>query len=157
MKSARAYRIGGQVIAFATVAAGIAVVAATSMMQVSPVYAAAGPQLFPYLIGGATIVIGLFAMVEAFRGTLAPEGELELDLMPAVIMAGGLLLQLFTLEALGWVPATTALFMAGARAFGPRNLLMDFIVGLILSAVTLIIFDQWLGLRLPFGDLFFGS
>ncbi|GGE43594.1 hypothetical protein GCM10007276_20990 [Agaricicola taiwanensis] len=156
MKSLRAYRIGGQVIALATVAAGIAVVAATSQINVSPVYAAAGPQLFPYLIGGATILIGLIAMVEAFRGTLAPDGELELDLLPAGIMAGGLLLQIFTIEPLGWVPSTTALFMAGAMAFGKRNLLLDFVVGLTLSITTLLVFDRWLGLRLPFGNLFFG-
>lgn len=157
MKSASAYRIGGHVIALATVASGIAVVIGTSMMKVAPVYAAAGPQLFPYLIGGATILVGLLAMVEAACGTLAPEGELELDLMPAAIMAGGLIIQIFTIEPLGWVPSTTALFMAGARAFGRGNLLLDFLVGLTLSVVTLLVFDQWLGLRLPFGDLFFGQ
>jgi hypothetical protein len=144
------------VIAVSTVLAGMAIVAATSTMHVAAVHAAAGPQLFPYLIGGATILIGVLATIEAFRGSLAPEGELELDIVPPCIMAAGLLIQIFTIEPLGWVPSTTALFMAGARAFRPGHILRDFLLGLVLSVLTLMVFDRWLGLNLPLGTWLFG-
>jgi putative tricarboxylic transport membrane protein len=113
-----------------------------------------GPKVFPYLVGSGLVLVGLVALREARGGRLAPTGALEVDLAPVALVAGGLILQAVALEPLGWIPSTTVLFMAGARAFGARRLLVDLALGLVLSVATFLLFDLALGLDLPVGDLF---
>jgi putative tricarboxylic transport membrane protein len=154
MRSERALRVGGYVMAIGTLAVGGLTLYLTTRLRVPPIYASAGPQLFPTLIGIGTVAVGLLALLDALRGRLAPPGALEISPGAVVFMAGGLIVQIVTLPWLGWVPASTLLFMAGARAFGRRNIVLDFLIGLALSALTLLLFDWGLGLRLPVGSLF---
>lgn len=156
MISAQSFRIGGFVIAIGLLALGAFIVTGAATMRVSPIYVRSGPQLFPYLIGGLVLIVGVAALREAVAGRLAPETELELDLMPPLYMAAGLMLQVLTIRYIGWIPSATLLFMAGARAFGKGKLLANLAIGLALAVVTYFMFDRWLGLRLPAGSLFFG-
>lgn len=156
MISAQSFRIGGYVIAIGLLALGAFIITGAATMRVSPIYVRSGPQLFPYLVGGLVLIVGVSALREAIAGRLAPDSELELDLMPPLYMAGGLMLQILTIRHLGWIVSATLLFMAGARAFRKDAPLLDLLIGLALAIVTYFMFDRWLGLRLPAGSLFFG-
>jgi putative tricarboxylic transport membrane protein len=57
------------------------------------------------------------------------------------------------MERLGWIPATTLLFMAAARAFGSRRWLVDGALGLTVAVLSFVIFNYGLDLNLPAGIL----
>jgi putative tricarboxylic transport membrane protein len=63
---------------------------------------------------------------------------------------------MFLLETLGWIPASALLFMAVARAFGSRRLVVDAAIGVVLTGLSFVIFNYGLDLTLPsgvFGEL----
>lgn len=154
MISNRAYRITGIVLALVFLGIGIGLIVYGSRMKVSPLYYRSGPQLFPMLIGGLTAVVGLCALVEALKGRLLPRERLEMQLPAGVLMASGLLFQIFTIQLLGWVATATIVLVAGAQAFRRDRILLDILVGLIVATVTYFFFSRLLGLRLPVGTLF---
>ena len=51
---------------------------------------------------------------QAFFGHIAHERGFELDWRAVVLVSAGLLLQMFLVESLGWIIATTLLFVAAA-------------------------------------------
>jgi putative tricarboxylic transport membrane protein len=61
--------------------------------------------------------------------------------------------QLLLLETVGWVLATTLLFVAVARAFGSRRLAVDAAIGVVLASLAFAVFNYGLGLSLPTGTL----
>lgn len=154
MITTRAFRIAGFVIALLILGLGAGIVHYAANMRVSPIYANAGPQLFPYLIGGLAFIIGLAALREAWLGTLLPSEPMKLDIGAAVFMAAGLMIQILTIKTLGWIPTAAIVLVAGAQAFRRRKLGLDIVIGLIVGAVTFLFFAKVLGLRLPLGTLF---
>ena len=71
-----------------------------------------------------------------------------------VLVAVGLIVQMLLLETLGWIPASTILFMVVARAFGSRKIVKDAILGLALTAASFGLFNYGLDLNLPVGSVF---
>jgi putative tricarboxylic transport membrane protein len=90
---------------------------------------------------------------EAVFGHIAHERGFELDWLAVVLISAGLLCQMFLLEWIGWIPATALLFVAGARAFGSRRLVLDALIGLVLASLAFLVFNYGLGLSLPLGTL----
>ncbi|MCP6135044.1 tripartite tricarboxylate transporter TctB family protein, partial [Klebsiella pneumoniae] len=78
-------------------------------------------------------------------------GGFELDWLAVALVSAGLIVQLLLLEMVGWIPATTLLFVAVTRAFGSRRLLTDAVIGLVLTSLAFVIFNYGLGLDLPVG------
>lgn len=154
MISTQSFRIAGYVVALLILALGAGLIAYAANMRLSPVYANAGPQLFPYLIGGLAVLIGLAALREAWAGTLMPSEPLELEVPPAVLMAAGLLVQILTIRWLGWIPTAAIVLVAGAQALRRGRLGLDLVVGVAVAVTTYLFFAQILGLRLPLGSLF---
>ena len=62
-------------------------------------------------------------------------------------------MQMVLMERLGWIPATTLLFMATARAFGSRRWIVDGALGLAIAVLSFVIFNYGLELNLPAGIL----
>jgi putative tricarboxylic transport membrane protein len=116
-----------------------------------PTSAVVGPALFPYLIAAGLVIVGVSLLREAFTGHIAHEGGFELDWIAVALVSAGLLIQIFLLETLGWIPATALLFIAVARAFGSRRLLTDAVLGVALTAASFVVFNYGLGLNLPGG------
>lgn len=116
--------------------------------------AVVGPALFPYLISAGLMVVGLALLREALAGHIAHEGGIELDGGAVALVSGGLIAQLLLLEWLGFVPASTVLFMVGARAFGSRRPLVDAVLGLALTGLAFVLFNYGLDLNLPLGSVF---
>jgi putative tricarboxylic transport membrane protein len=153
MTTGRSLRIGEAVLGGGVLALGLFIVSETALLEVAPVHAAVGPTLFPYLVGGGLIVIGVLVLYQAGFGHIAHERGFELDWVAVVLISAGLVAQMFLLEWLGWIPSTTLLFMAVARSFGSRRLLIDALLGLALTSLVFVIFNYGLDLTLPGGVL----
>lgn len=153
MTTVRSLRIGEAVLGGGVLALGLFLAIQTAGFAVAPSHAAIGPRLFPFLIAGGLVLIGVLVLREAFFGHVAhEEGRYELDWMAMVLVSAGLVAQMFLLETLGWILATTILFVAGARAFGSRRLALDAAIGLVLTALAFGLFNYGLGLSLPMGS-----
>lgn len=153
MTTGRTLRLGEAALGLGVFGLGLFVAIETALLKVMPVHAAVGPKLFPYLIAGGLIVIGGLLLGEALAGHIAHERGFELDWLAVGLVSIGLVAQLTLLEWLGWIPATSLLFVAVARAFGSRRLVLDAVLGVVLSSLVFMIFNYGLDLTLPPGTL----
>jgi putative tricarboxylic transport membrane protein len=150
MTTGRNLRLGEAALGGGVLALGLFIAFETTR-SIGPTNAVVGPALFPFLISGGLVIVGVSLLREAFAGHIAHEGGFELDWIAVALVSVGLILQMFLLETLGWIPASALLFMAVARAFGSRRLVIDAIFGLALAAASFVIFNYGLGLNLPGG------
>jgi putative tricarboxylic transport membrane protein len=140
--------------AFGSGVAGLGLlIAFQTVTHAGSVNAVVGPALFPFLIATGLVIIGAALLREAFAGHIAHEGGFELDWLAVVIVSSGLIMQMVLMERLGWIPATTLLFMATARAFGSRRWIVDGALGLAIAVLSFVIFNYGLELNLPAGIL----
>jgi putative tricarboxylic transport membrane protein len=69
-------------------------------------------------------------------------------------MIGGLVALIATIWlGGGFIPATTLLFAATARAFGRRALVVDLVIGFVIGVLVYLAFTRLLTLSLPEGPL----
>jgi len=148
---------GGQV----AVAAGVLVIGALVLvgsffLPTGGGYAQVGPGVVPRVVGVLLLVAGGFLLREAltggFRG-VDEEAELHLP-MNWVYFAwasGGIIAYGLTVEPLGFIVASTILFVMVARAFESTKWLLNTVVGVLLAAAIFAIFNYGLGLMLPLG------
>lgn len=152
MTTARSLRLGEALLGGGVLALGLFVGAETMRIEVAPSYAAIGPTLFPFLIAAGLVLIGVLVLREALFGHVAHERSgFALDWPAVGLVSAGLILQMLLIEAAGWIPAAALLFMAAARAFGSRRLLLDAAIGLVLAGLAFAAFNYGLGLSLPVG------
>jgi putative tricarboxylic transport membrane protein len=150
MTTGRNLRVGEAALGGGVLILGIFIAFETTR-GLGPTSAVVGPALFPYLIAAGLVIVGVSLLREAFTGHIAHEGGFELDWIAVALVSAGLLIQIFLLETLGWIPATALLFIAVARAFGSRRLLTDAVLGVALTAASFVVFNYGLGLNLPGG------
>jgi putative tricarboxylic transport membrane protein len=153
MTTGRSLRIGEAVLGGAVLALGLFVAVETSMLKVAPTHATVGPRLFPFLVAAGLVVVGALVLHQALFGHIAHERGFELDWVAVALVSAGLVAQLLLLETVGWVLATTLLFVAVARAFGSRRLAVDAAIGVVLASLAFAVFNYGLGLSLPTGTL----
>jgi putative tricarboxylic transport membrane protein len=153
MATGRGLRIGEAALGGAVLALGLFVAVETSMLKVAPTHATVGPRLFPFLVAAGLIVVGALVLHQALFGHVAHERGFELDWVAVALVSAGLVAQLLLLETVGWVLATTLLFVAVARAFGSRRLAVDAAIGVVLASLAFGVFNYGLGLSLPTGTL----
>jgi putative tricarboxylic transport membrane protein len=151
MTSGRSLRLGEGVLSLGVLALGLFIAAQTTLLEVGPSQAAVGPRLFPFMIAIGLIAVGLSLLREAFFGHIAHERGWELDWRAVILVTAGLVAQMLLLESLGWIVATTLLFLATTFAFGSRQALLGIVYGLALSAFVFVSFNYGLGLDLPTG------
>jgi putative tricarboxylic transport membrane protein len=149
----RGLRLGEAVLAAFILLLGAFVTVETALLRTGPGYAAIGPKLIPWLVGGGLLLIGIALLYEARAGAVAHPTGFELDLPPALVVTAGLVLQMVLIKPLGFVIATAVLFIAVAYALGSRRILLNAAVGVVLCAVTYVAFTRGLGLVLPAGIL----
>ena len=151
MTTERSLRLGEGVLGAGVLALGLFIAVETARFEVGPSHAAVGPRLFPFLIATGLIVVSLALLRQAFFGHIAHEGGFELDWLAVALVSSGLIVQMLLLDLLGWIIATTLLFIAVARAFRSRRLALDAAIGLVLTALAFVVFTAGLGLNLPTG------
>ena len=153
MTTGRELRVGEAVLGLVVLGLGLFVVAETALMEVAPSNAAIGPRLFPFLVAAGLLAVGLLVLRQAFFGHIAHERGFELDWKAVALVAVGLLVQLLLVESLGWIVATTLLYLLAALAFAERRLLVTLLIGLALTGLTFVVFNYGLGLSLPTGSV----
>jgi len=121
-------------------------------------YAQVGPGVVPRGVGILLLAVGAFLMREAFTGGFRGVDEeaeihLPMDWIAFAWVSGGIVLYGLLVERLGFLIASTALFIMVARSFGSRRWLLNALVGLALAAIIFTIFNYGLGLTLPPGIL----
>ena len=153
MTTGRELRVGEAVLGLVVLGLGLFVVIETALMEVAPSNAAIGPRLFPFLVAAGLLVVGLLVLRQAFFGHIAHERGFALDWKAVALVAVGLLVQLLLVESLGWIVATTLLYLLAALAFAERRLLVTLLIGLALTGLTFVVFNYGLGLSLPTGSV----
>ncbi len=119
-----------------------------------------GPRFFPYLVGGATVVVGAALAVRIFRGDQGPSEEGE-DLDPNAatswravgIIALAFLAHGLLINVIGWPLSVTCMFGVVAWALGARGIIRPLLAGGITSVIIWLIFVKALGVVLPGGIL----
>ena len=116
-----------------------------------------GPRIFPQIIGVALAALGLlFTFAEIRSPDEAPEDEQAgpFDYKAFGLTLGSLILFVILLPRAGFVIAETVMFAIVAWAFGSSRIFFNALIGLIVAVTVYYVFTQWLGLRLPVGDIF---
>ena len=131
MTTERGLRIGEMILGLLVLALGLFIAVQTWLMPVSIATAAVGPKLFPALVATGLLATSAFLLREAITGALAHRSGFELDWWAVALGMGALLAQIILLTWIGWVLASTLLFVAVARAFGSRRLVLNTVIGLL--------------------------
>jgi putative tricarboxylic transport membrane protein len=149
----RSLRIGESVLGGGVLALGLFIAFETSQLEIASSHATVGPRLFPFLVATGLIIVGAALLREAVFGHIAHEGGFELDWLAVGLVSVGLIVEMLLLEWAGWIVAATLLFVLVARAFGSRRLLIDAAIGVVLTALTFVVFSYGLDLTLPAGTI----
>jgi putative tricarboxylic transport membrane protein len=121
-------------------------------------YAQVGPGVVPRGVGTLIILLGGLLLREAFTGGFRgvdEEAELHLPMEWAAFawVSGGIIVYGLAIEHVGFIFASTFLFVMVARGFHSRRWLLNAATGLVLAIIVFAIFNYGLGLTLPAGVL----
>jgi putative tricarboxylic transport membrane protein len=143
-------------VASGVVVLGLIVVWQTFQVPVSPLYARVGPKVFPFAVSFGLIALGLALAFQAVTGRWTDEEQLQDEPVdwPSLAWLGlGLVLNLTLIGSLGFVIASTLMFVCVARAFGSRRPLFDAGIGVLTALVAYLGFDRVLGINIGGGIL----
>jgi putative tricarboxylic transport membrane protein len=145
------------------VAAGVAALGALILwgsyhLPTAGGYAQVGPGMVPRGVGIGIVALGALLLREAFSGGFrgvdeAAEAGLPLDWISFAWVSGGILAYGVLIQRIGFILASTLLFVMVARGFHSRRWLLNAATGLVLAAIVFAIFNYGLGLTLPAGIL----
>ena len=113
-----------------------------------------GPRVFPYIVGGALVALGILLAFATLRGDKPEEESGEdvdltqpTDLVTVGKLVGVLVFTIATINVLGWAITGAVLFAGAAWALGSRTLVRDALVGIVLSVASWYAF--YVGLDIP--------
>lgn len=150
-------RWGELAVALAVLALGIVVLVETQDIRARQ-GVVVSPRIIPNLVGGGLVVIAIWYAIEVLRAPhVVAGGEDAEDVDPEAstdwrvlgIIAAALIAYAVLMEYAGFVVASAVLFLISAFAMGSRHILRDSIIGLLLGTAIFLLFDGWLGVRLP--------
>jgi putative tricarboxylic transport membrane protein len=151
---------GELVAALVLTAAGIAMLVDTNSIRVTATANAVGPRFFPYVVGGAATLVGLWLAIAVLRGDRAePEGSEDIDLTQKTdwrtlgLLAATFLLYILIIDPVGYLLSTMFLFGASAWTLGARRPRSLILTTVLVPFVTFMIFTRLLGIYLPNGIL----
>lgn len=111
-----------------------------------------GPEAMPIVVASGLALLAIGNLIDAVRGNL-PARE-SADPVPVFLILVGLALLIAIIGfGGGFIPATSALFVATSAAFGRRAILADAIIAIAMSTLIYLAFDRLLTLSLPAGPL----
>lgn len=155
--------VGELVFALGIAAVGGLALATAGDINVPVSTADVGPRFFPYVVGGALLVIGLLLVVQVLRGQTGEaetgedvDDEAGTDWRTVALLLAVMVAHVFLIVPLGWAVSAALLFTGSALTLGARPVWR---VALIAVAVALVIqfaFGGLLGVSLPPGPLLDG-
>ena len=143
---------GAGVVAF-----GLLVLYQTTQIPVSPLYSKVGPTIFPYMVAAGLLLLGAALIAQAWRGewgeTDADSDDQPTDRRSLGWLALGLFLNVALIDFLGFVIASTILFVCTARAFGSTRWPRDLGIAAALALLAYLGFAKLLGISIGAGVL----
>ena len=139
------------------IALGVVVLGLVAAWQTTEIpqsaYAAVGPRAFAWATSAMLVVMGLFLVKDAVTGGWSHESDEfgEVDWPGGIWLVAGLAANVALIDVIGFILASTVLFLFTARAFGSRQLLRDGIIGFLLALVSYVGFDRVLGYKIGTG------
>ena len=119
------------------------------------IYAQVGPNVIPWVVTGLLAVLGAILAVQGLLGgNVEPldDGQFgALDLAGGGWLLLGLALNVALIDRVGFILASTALFVCTARAFQSRKTLRDALIGFAVALVAYVGFDRVLGYKIGSG------
>ena len=149
----------GQVaVAAGVVAIGAAILWGSFYLPTGGGYAQVGPGVMPRIVGTLLLFLGVLLLRESLTGGFRgvdeeAEVHLPMDWIAFAWVSGGIIVYGLLVEPLGFIFASTILFVMVARGFNSRRWALNVATGLILSIGVYAIFNYGLGLTLPPGIL----
>jgi putative tricarboxylic transport membrane protein len=121
-------------------------------------YAQVGPGVVPRIVGIGILLLGAMLVREAFTGGFRgvdeeAEARLPIDWASFAWVTAGIVAYGLLVERLGFIIASTVLFVLVARSFASRRWALNAIVGIVLASAIFAVFTYGLGLMLPAGPL----
>lgn len=146
----KAQRWQARGVGLVLLALGAGIIFGTFSVSALPGQDSLGPRLFPALIGGGLMLLGLAHFRPNRANTL--EGHADEGHWPSLLwMVGGLAFGAFTYKLLGFIPAALGVFVLTARGFAGRWDWRHVAVGLVIVLIAFFGFTKGLGLNLPTG------
>jgi putative tricarboxylic transport membrane protein len=146
--------------ALALAGVGIAMILDTSSIRVLATANAVGPRFFPYVVGGAATLTGLWLAVAVLRGDRAnPEESEDVDLhqktdwRTLAMLTGSFVVYLLIITPVGYLLSTMAFFGGCAFALGARRPRSLILTTFLVPLATFLVFTRLLGIYLPNGIL----
>jgi len=147
-------------VAAAVIILGIIVLVQTQDIRVTRAVARVSPRAIPQIVGTGLVVLGIWYAIDIFRTPHRASGgedaedidpEAPTDWMVIAIIAVGLAIFAALIKPAGFVIASAIMFTISAFAMGSRRILPDLAIGIVLGTAIYLLFDTWLGVRLPDG------
>jgi putative tricarboxylic transport membrane protein len=139
------------------IAIGVIVLGLVAAWQTTEIpqstYAAVGPRAFAWAASVMLVVMGGLLALDALRGGWSHETDDfgEVDWLGGLWMLGGLAANVALIDVIGFILASTVLFVFTAKAFGSRQIVRDAIIGFLLAFAAYIGFDRVLGYKIGSG------
>ena len=149
-------------VAAAVIALGIVVLVQTQDIRITRAVARVSPRAIPQVVGVGLVVLGAWYALDIVRRPhVAGGGEDSEDVDPEAptdwtviaILAVALALFAALISHAGFVLASAVMFTVAAFAMGSRRVLADLAIGVVLATAIFLVFNGWLGVRLPEGWL----
>jgi putative tricarboxylic transport membrane protein len=116
-------------------------------------YAAIGPRAFAWATAAMLVGMGLLLVKDAVTGGWSHESDDfgEVDWQGGLWLAAGLVINVALIEMLGFILASTLLFICTAKAFSSTKLTRDALIGFTLALIAYVGFDRVLGYKIGSG------
>lgn len=127
-----------------------------------PRSATVSPKVFPQFIGVGMLLVGVWYVIDIIRvpNTLSAGEDsedvditAEADWITLFFVGVGLTAFALLVEPAGFAIAAGTMFAICSTAMGSKNLVMNVVIGMALGFAVFMVFDYWLGVRLPNGWL----
>ncbi len=154
-------RWGELAVAAGVLALGIIVLVETQDIRIRQ-GVVVSPRIIPSIVGGGLVAVAIWYAFDIIRGPHLVAGgeddedvdpEAETDWLVLGIIAAALVVYAALIEYAGFILASAALVVISAFAMGNLRIARNAVIGLVLGTAIFLLFDGWLGVRLPTGWL----
>jgi putative tricarboxylic transport membrane protein len=154
-------RWGEMALAIGVLVIGIVVLVGTQDIAVRQ-GVVVSPRIIPNIIGIGLVAVAIWYAIDIIRSPHRATGgedaedvdpEAETDWQVLGIIAVALVIYAAMMEYVGFILASTALYAISAFAMGSSRIVRNAAIGLALGTAIFLLFDGWLGVRLPTGWL----
>jgi putative tricarboxylic transport membrane protein len=128
-----------------------AVVAWQASLIRTETYATVGPHVVPWFATAMLAVMGALLTLRGLLGGWEKEEHGQFHPWGLAWLLGGLALNVVLIGLVGFILASTVLFVCTAVAFGSRSVLRDATLGFTLALACYVGFDRVLGYRIGSG------